>query len=675
MPTLTPVDYDPFAQQAGPKLVPVDGDPFAQKAPKKRSALETYVTRPIGQAARYTMEGLGGTVGIFSDPLVAAPLNAALGSEENPYPFMSASQFATRAADKMGLPKPEGAFEEVVAGASRTVAGASPILKGGQMLAQAPGTLGRVGTAISEAPVLQGVSAATGGASASTAEQMGASPGWQAVAGLTGAVAPSVGAMTTRGLVRGGDAGRDRMLANIETYERAGTGGATVGQAAGNRRMQWMESLLGKAPGSSGVIAAKAESQQASMANRARVVADSLSTRASPEQAGRGIREGVVGPDGFMSQFRKKAAGLYDKVDAFVPPDTRIPVSRTKATLDQLASPTPGAEATSTVLSSGKIADIRTALDADLQASLAAAGRGELPYQAMKQLRTRLGELIADSTFATDMPTKQLRQIYGAISDDMTAAATATGKPEALRAAARANNFYKLGMRRMEVLEQVVERNGGGEKIYASAMSGTREGGTVIRAVMQSLPEDAQKQVAAAVVKRMGRAKPGQQDDMGEVFSSETFLTNWNNLSKEAKQGLFSRFGEGYVQDLNALAKASAGMRAGASVIKNGPGTAAAGAQFTTAGAFVLNLLGVAGGSPVNALYIGGAVGGTFGTAKAMTNPRVVKWLAQQTSVPVSALPIQIARLKAEAQAKGDREALEFANAVERSAAEQPANR
>ena len=69
-----------------------------------------------------------------------------------------------------------------------------------------------------------------------------------------------------------------------------------------------------------------------------------------------------------------------------------------------------------------------------------------------------------------------------------------------------------------------------------SATSGTREGATTLRAVLQSLPEDGQKQVAAAVIRRMGRANPSAQDDLGEAFSSERFLTMWNSMAPEAKR-------------------------------------------------------------------------------------------------------------------------------------------
>ncbi|HEX4852755.1 hypothetical protein [Arenimonas sp.] len=651
-PRLTPVDYNPFAQQQGPRLVPVEGDPFAEApAAPKRSNLETYVTRPLGQAARYGLEGLAGTIGIFSDPLAYA-----MGGER-------ASALASRAADAMGLPKPEGALEEVVAGASRAVAGGAPILRAGQVSAQAPGLAGRVGQSLAASPRMQTASAALGGASASTAAQMGAGPTGQFFAGLAGALAPSSAAMTLRGAVRGGEAGRQSMSANIDSFQRAGVASPSIGQASEGRVARGAEVLLGRVPGGAGVMERAGTAQQQAMGQRVAGLADQLSTRASPEQAGRAIERGIVGPNGFMVNFRNQASELYDRVDQFIPPTTPIAVSRTKATLDTLARPTPGAAATSRVLTSGRVADIRNALDADMQASLAAAGRGELPYEAVKSLRSRMGELIADSTFATDVPTKQLRQVYAALSDDLNAAAVATGNPKAIQAVTRANNYYKFGMARMEQLERVIERNGGPEKVFAAATSGSREGATTLRAVMQSLPQDARKQLVAAVVRRMGRATPGAQDDIGEQFSSERFLTMWNTLAPEAKTTLFARMGPTYLRDMEAVAKTAASIRSGAQVFRNPPGTAQATAQIATAASLILSVAKMEFGT---AAAIGSGVGTANLAARLMTNPRLVGWLARQTKVPSAALPAQIAKLKVEAQVMGDPEMLEAAYEIER---------
>lgn len=660
MATLTPVDYDPFAQPAAqpkaPRLTPVDYDPFATPQPRTRSYGDE-TGRQLGLTARYALEGVGDALGVLSDPIALAIPGA----------NMRAGELATYAADKLGLPNPEGGVERVVAGASRGVAGAAPFLGAGQLVAKAPGLIGAAGQALAAAPAGQGTAAAAGGGSAQLAAEMGAGPGGQAAAGLAGALAPAGAAAGLRGLARGGEAGRQNMLATIDQFERSGAGVPTLGQATEGRVARGAEALLGRAPGGAGVIARTGERQQEGMGTRVRQVADSMSAKASPEQAGRGIERGIIGPGGFMSEFRRAASDLYGKVDQFIPPATRIPVARTKATLDQLASPTPGAEQTSRALASGKIADLQGALDADLQASIAAAGRGELPYEAVKALRSRLGELIADSTFATDVPTKQLKAVYGALSEDMSAAVRATNNPDAIRAVTRANNFYRAGMNRMQEIERVVERNGGPERIFAAATSGTREGATTLRAVMQSLPSDAKKQLSAAVLRRMGRAKPGQQDDLGEAFSSETFLTNWNGLAPEAKTTLFGRFGPTYVRDVEAIAKSAGNIREGAQVFRNPSGTGQAATQIGTA---VSLAAAVGTGNTQLAGYILAAVAAANGAARVMSSPRAVRWLAQQTKAPVAALPVQLARLKAEALAEGDDEALEIAKAIEASVSE-----
>ena len=630
-------------------------------APQPRG-MGAELARQAGLATRYGVEGAADALGIFSDPIGEA-INAVLPGR----PVGRLGDAARQATNAAGLPQPEGGLERVVGGASRAVAGAGPFLAAGGVAAQAPGMLGRFGQQLATAPTGQAIASASGGASAEAAKESGIGPLGQVAAGLAGALAPSGLAGLVRVAARGGDAGRKSMLATIEAFRQSGAGSPTVGQATEGRFARGTEALLGRAPGGAGVIARTGEAQQAGMGQRVQRIADSLSTRSSPEQAGRAIENGVMGPGGFMARFRKTANGLYNRVDQFIPPDSPIPVTNAKATLDKLASPTPGAVETSRVLASGKVADLRGALDADLQASLAAAGRGELPYAAVKALRTRLGDIIADSAFATDVPTKQLKQVYGALTDDLTAAAVATGNPQALEAVKRANSFYRAGMNRMEVLERVVERNGGPEKVFAAAMSGTREGGTTIRAVMQSLPEDGQKQLASAVIRRMGRARPGSQDELGDVFSSETFLTGWDSLSKEAKSTLFGRFGPGYVRDMEQIAKATANLREGAKVFSNPSGTAQGTVQATTAGALMLGIL--SGNAPAVAA-IGGGVAGSNGAARVMTSPRFVKFLARQTLAPVAAIPVQLAKFKAEAIAAGDQDALDAVAAVEAGLAE-----
>lgn len=105
----------------------------------------------------------------------------------------------------------------------------------------------------------------------------------------------------------------------------------------------------------------------------------------------------------------------------------------------------------------------------------------------MKRLRTQVGELVDDSVLSPDTSTRQLRALYAAMSDDLTAAVKATGDAKAAQAVSRANNYYRAGMQRVEALERVIDRSGGPEAVYRAMFNNSREGGTTLRRVMQSL--------------------------------------------------------------------------------------------------------------------------------------------------------------------------------------------
>lgn len=306
---------------------------------------------------------------------------------------------------------------------------------------------------------------------------------------------------------------------------------------------------------------------------------------------------------------------------------------------------------------------------ADLQAAAQASG-GKLPYEAIKKLRTLVGQEMADAGLVSDVPRSKWKALYSALSKDLEAAAAEAG-PEASAVFSRANNYTKAGMGRLEVLDSVIQKKGGPEKVFAAAMSGTREGATTLRAVMRSLPPDAQKQLTATVIRRLGRANPSAQNDLGEKFSTETFLTNWNSMAPEARSALFDRFGPRYVHSMTKISrladvsKAASNMREGSAVFRNPPGTAAASNQAYTVGGFVLSALT---GNYGTAAGIAGGVLSANIASRAMTNPRFVEWLAKQTTVPASAMGGSLTALRNEARATKDADLAEIAEALQERA-------
>lgn len=495
----------------------------------------------------------------------------------------------------------------------------------GASAAVAPGSAG------SRVPAL--LSGITGAEASQVAREAGASPGVQMAAGLAGGIAPSAvragAAASTKQILRGGEQGRQQVEQNIETFKRAGTT-PSVGQATEGRFARASESLLSKTPGGAGRMAAKGEAQAAEQGTNIENLAGKLAPKASGEQAGKAITKGISGERGFVEKFKAKSGENYNELDKFVKPTDTFDVSNTRAALDKLTTPIKGAENTSGRLINTRIKAIKEALDADL-----AANNGVLPYKAVKELRTMIGDEMAGAPLGGDVPTAQWRKLYGGLSQDMQAAAAKSG-PQAEAALARANSYHAAGMKRLDVLGSVIDKAGGPEAVFRAATNGTKEGATTIRAVMQSLPEEARKTVSATVLRRMGRATAGKQDDLGEKFSTETFLTNWNTISPQAKAVLFDRYGPSFRKDMDAVASVASNLREGSKVFVNPSGTGQALAQTSAGVGFITALA-------TGHLAGAGAVAGTAGLAnigaRAMTNPRVVNWLAKTARVPESAIP------------------------------------
>jgi len=252
---------------------------------------------------------------------------------------------------------------------------------------------------------------------------------------------------------------------------------------------------------------------------------------------------------------------------------------------------------------------------------------GKLPYEAVKKLRTLVGEQVADAGLASDVPRSKWKALYGALSSDLKEAAVAQG-PEAQQAWNRANTYYRAGQARIDQLARVVDKNGGPEAVFNAATSGTKDGATTLRATMQSLKPDEQKVLASVMVRRLGKANPGQQNASGDEFNLNTYLTNWNKLSPDARNALFSRFGPDFAESMDGLASVADTARKAARIGANPSGTAQAGAQI---GAWTAFLGSLAHGNLGAATAIGGTMGSANLVARLMTNPRFVTYLAQQS--------------------------------------------
>lgn len=424
-----------------------------------------------------------------------------------------------------------------------------------------------------------------------------------------GAMAPSA-AMRAASATKAAVANPRAVQQNLETFKQAGTQ-PDVAQATDSNFFRGLTNVVGRVPGGQGVIAKFREQEQEALGRSAK-------TGVSAESAGRAIREGIVGDGGFIDRTKARWTQLDNDVAAKIPQGSAFAPSKTTQALDELTTPTAGAEKTTGALVNPTIAKIKENMAADLQAN-----NGQMPFEAMRALRTKVGSMLDDS-LVSGVPTGELKRLYGALSKDMEAAANQAGAGKEF---ARQNEYYKARMERIEnTLDSVLGKGRAPEDIFKSVSPTDVDSVNKLRRVMRSLDPEDRKIVSDAVVNRLGRATPGKQDATGDKFSSETFLTNWSRINDSAKAQLFPDVA--MRNKLDAIAKVSADIREGKTPFGNPSGTA----QGITAGTIYSSpLIALSTGNPAPIAIAGSLVAGSNIGARMLTSPKVIDWLAQSS--------------------------------------------
>jgi hypothetical protein len=655
----------PWENYQAPSGAPPDGpwakygqQPDAAPAPSLLSRISD-VGRQLGLTARAAVNGVAALPAMAADA-VTGPINAALDyyddhraptaselvtGKQKGYRFKQQAPLLDHFLTEMGLPEPQNATERVVQGMSSGVAGAATGAGLGGVLAKASNPVVQsVGDAMAAGRGLQAVSGATGAGAAGIARENGVGPVGQAAAGLAGGLAPALVPAATgaavRAALRGGEEGRQSVQRVVQAFDAAGAQ-PTVGQATGNKLIQGVESGLAKVPGGAGVMQEVAERQSAKLQEAVQQLSNDLAPTANSVSAGEAIQRGIKA---FKDGFKVEQRDLYNTLGRELPKDTPIDVSRTAEVLANMNADIEGAPALSAWFKNAKIQGIEGALQEDLRSASPTTGAYSglgvapqpvttLPYEAIKKLRTLVGDEITDGSILSDVPRSKWQQLYGALTDDLGAAAKAAG-PKAEAAWNAANDYTRQHMQRLDELSSIVSRDAP-EKVFQAAISGTGEGGTVINRVMSALPAPEKSEVAAAVLQRLGRATPGQQNAMGDAFSSETFLTNLSKMSSAARDALFGHpTMNGALDQLENFAQIAASRREAGKYLANPSGTARATAQIGLASGIGTGAVMAAGGHPTPLMAALAVPAGAWGLAKVATGQYLVDKAMTQAALP-----------------------------------------
>jgi len=257
---------------------------------------------------------------------------------------------------------------------------------------------------------------------------------------------------------------------------------------------------------------------------------------------------------------------------------------------------------------------------------------GKLGMDELKAMRSRIGEKLESPTIGPDsIPRGELKQLYGALTEDMRSAAAARG-PAAVRALAKAEGNYKIRMGIIDRLDAITNKDapeGVFQALDRAATTGGGQDSGLLSAVKRVTTPAEWNDIGSAVIRRLGNPKPGQPRAPGEPdFSVGSLATNWRKLTPRAKDMLFGPDKPGTPRaGLEELSRVAASLQ-NVGKLANTSHTAEVGAAFAMVGELFGSL--AAGRVPIPELA---AYAGSYGASKLLMSPAFARWLYKAPSL------------------------------------------
>lgn len=157
---------------------------------------------------------------------------------------------------------------------------------------------------------------------------------------------------------------------------------------------------------------------------------------ADPMAAGQGFKTGIE--TSFKPAIKARVGEAYDAITQHIDPNFTRPLDATQGAI---------ADIVSRRIASGE-ADPGKAIKTVIGG---ATRPGGLTFEGVKDLRTRIGEMLDTGIFPEGMSQHELRRVYGSLSDDLKATVQAGGGDQAMAAFNKANAMHKFEIGRAHV--------------------------------------------------------------------------------------------------------------------------------------------------------------------------------------------------------------------------------
>lgn len=448
------------------------------------------------------------------------------------------------------------------------------------------------------------------------------------------------------------------------------TGVATVAQSG-----------LGALPGGTPVAAGTAR-EISDLGNAAKGVAESVGNVSSRQGAGEAVAEGA---QEYAANSKTEGKSLYAQRDQLIGgPKTPVPTDQTKAALDDISSRFPTSPAIEQLREHPAIRAIADALPDESGQPLTL---GEVT-EALSHVRGVVRNLSAQTLNgkATAPVLSRVKQVEQGLEDDVVnaarnadiAAGRTPGAPgSAVAAQQQADAFWAdrsaalNGSLKRPLQSAADDTKVSGEAVYnqvANDMDAKSGNLARLRDTWFRLPDEAKSTFAATKIDDLGRASPGNQNDLGNAWSFQNFLTNLNKLSPQARNIVFGPKADTQLQQIATYANRLRQLDRARNFSNTAKNYFAGAFMATVGGAVMHGDLGTAAEAAM-------ALPATWGGAKLLlSSPAMRDWTAQamkamtlgngaNREVALKVLTAKLSRVAATspavaAQAKGLQEAI-----------------
>lgn len=537
------------------------------------------------------IEGGGDILGIVTNPLNAT-VNAATGSNLT-------TDMGGYLRQQSGMPDGDPTVSAI------TTTGTAALGFGGAargVAAQfAPGAAKNALNVVGANPIRDAVAGGSGGLSAEIAQRNDVGPVGQTVAGVAGGM-----------LGYGGATGVTNMFtpkAPTQLAQAATRQGVDMLPAdAGGPVAKIVTSGTRASPISATPVAKAAERSQGQMRDAAYRTAASEGDVVPTDVAGEAVTDAAKR---LNSKTRDIGNARYNKAWADpIASALTIPPRNALSKIDELITDLRNAPSTN----ASAITNLQK-----LRSDLA----GGMTAKALHSLRHEIRDGVYDGGLRSSKDQSRMKAIGEAMSDDMLGYLDQTGNKRTADSIRQADRYWKDRVEHIDqVLQPLIGRDGqkGGEQIVQAleTMARGNFGGNkrLGRLLKEMTPEEAGN-VRATIIDRIGKATPGQQTAEGGAFSPATFLTNWNRMTPQAKETLFSN--KALRQNLDDIALLSERMKA-SQAMSNHSNT-----SLAAQGSVGLQLGWAVSHFPS---FLMGSVA-QYGTGKLMASPGFARWLAK----------------------------------------------